>query len=139
MNNLEQINHPSYLSLPSHYATAFFSTATDALHAIEDLEAIGFDPADFSVFEGPSAIEALDLDGKKHSFWSEYRRKISKLTDGAEWHFLTEADNELRNSHILLLVPSYGKENKEVVLKYFKKNGGSGIRYTTNFTIEELE
>lgn len=138
MENLEQIHHPSYLSLSKHYATAFFATVKDAIQVIEDLEAVGFEPEDFSVYEGPQGVKSIDLDGKNHSIWSEYRRKISKFSDGAEWHFLTDAENELRNSHILLLIPTQGKDTKEYVIQCLKKNGGFGIRYTTNFTIEEI-
>lgn len=138
MNNLEQIHHPSYLTLPSHYTTAFFTTAREALLAIEDLESLGFASEDLSILEGPRGIDAIDLEGKKHSFWSEYRRKISQLADGAEWHFLTDAEKELSNSHLLLLVPTQGNEVKEVAIRSLKKNGGYGLRYITNFTIEEF-
>ena len=139
MNNLEQIHHPTYLTLPNHYTTAFFATARDAIQAIEDLESIGFASEDLSILEGPQGLEAIDLEGKKHSFWSEYRRKISQLTNGAEWHLLTDAEREISQSHFLLLVPTQGKEIREAAIQSLKKNGGYGIRYITNFTIEECD
>lgn len=138
MENLEQLRHPSYLTLPSLYTTAFFTSSQEALEVTNELVTLGFDANDFSVLEGPQGVNAIDLEGKKHSFWSEYRRKISKLAGGAEWHFLNDADNELRNAHVLLLVPTPDKEDRETVIKCFKKNGGFGIRSTTHFTIEEL-
>lgn len=138
MVSLEQLPHPDYLPYPNHYTAAFFENADEAMKAIEELEDYGYTDEDFNVFEGDRGIDAVDLDGSHHTLLENYMRKFIKFSDSAEWRFLNEADQEIRNGHVLICVPTPSDSEKEEVIDAFKRYGGYDIRYFTPLYIEEV-
>lgn len=116
----------------------FFHTRAEALGAINELEQSSFQSEDFNVFEGEQGTAALDLEGSHHTLLNGYMRKFVKFSDAAEWHFLTEAEREIRSGHILLFVAAPTKEEKELVITAFKNQGAFGIRYFSAIAIEDV-
>lgn len=139
MISLEKLPHPSILPYPNHYTAAFFHRAEDACQAIEDLEARGYHDEDFNIFDGDLGIEAVDRDGIRHSVLERFMRRFLKFSDSAEWRFLNEADQELKNGNILVCVPTPKAATKEEVVTVFKVYGGYDLRYFTPIYIEEIE
>lgn len=138
MVSLEQLPHPDFLPYPNHYTAAFFQNAADAEKAIAELESRGYDDEDFNVFEGEKGVEAVDIEGTHHNVLEKYMRKFIKISDSAEWRFLTEADHEIRNGHVLLCVPTPNDQQKDEVIEVFKKTDAYDIRYFTPLYVEEV-
>lgn len=78
------------------------------------------------------------LEGSHHTLLNGYMRKFVKFSDAAEWHFLTEADREIRNGHILVFVAAPTKEEKDLIIQAFRNQGAFGIRYFSAIAIEEV-
>lgn len=138
MVSLEQLPHPEYLPYPNHYTAGFFESAEAAEAAITELQKKGYEDEDINVFEGERGVDAIDLDGASHTILERYMRKFIKISDSAEWRFLSEADREIKNGHILLCIPTIEKLQKEEVISVFKKSGAYDIRYFTPIYIEEI-
>ncbi|XGC81220.1 hypothetical protein ACES2L_01835 [Bdellovibrio bacteriovorus] len=138
MVSLEQLPHPEYLPYPNHYTAAFFATREAAEKAIDDLELEGYEDEDFNIFEGDRGVDAIDLEGSHHTMLERFMRQFIKFSDSAEWRFLSEADQELRNGHILICVPTGNDHDKTEVIDVFKRNGAYDIRYFTPLYIEEV-
>ncbi|WII72229.1 hypothetical protein QJS83_17335 [Bdellovibrio sp. 22V] len=138
MVSLEQLPHPEYLPYPNHYTAAFFENAEAAEKAIEQLEELGFTEEDFNIFEGDQGVDAVDIEGTHHTLLEKFMRKFIKFSDSAEWRFLHEADQEIRNGHILLCVPTPKEEDKDDAIAVFKRTEAYDIRYFTPLYIEEV-
>ncbi|WP_295900225.1 hypothetical protein [uncultured Bdellovibrio sp.] len=139
MVSLEQLPHPDFLPYPSHYTSAFFQSKEDAEKAISELESLGFNDDEFNIFEGDSGVHAVDIDGDHHNVIEKYMRKFIKMSDSAEWRFLSEADYELKNGHLLVCVPTLSDQKKQEVISAFKKADAYDIRYFTPLYVEEIE
>lgn len=139
MINLESLPHPDILPFPNHYTVAFFHTAKEACNAIEDLESRGYQDQDFNVFDGDKGVEAVDVDGIRHTILERFLRRFLKFSDSAEWRFLSDADQELKNGNILICVPTASAAKKDEVSTTFKAYGGYDLRYFTPIYIEEIE
>ncbi len=138
MVNLETLPHPEFLPYPNHYTVAFFRNREDAEKAIRELEEQGYDDEDFNLFEGAHGVSAVDLEGTHHTVLENFMRKFIKFSDSAEWNFLREADQEIKNGHILLCVPTPNDLDKEEVIATFKRTGGYDLRYFTPLYVEEV-
>lgn len=140
MIDLEKLPHPTILPYPNHYTAAFFHTAEEACAAIEDLESRwGYHDEDFNVFDGETGVEAVDLDGIRHTVLERFMRRFLKFSDSSEWRFLKEADQELKTGNILVCVATLQASRKEEVARTFREYGGYDLRYFTPVYIEELE
>lgn len=138
MANLDQLPHPEYLPYPNHYTAAFFQNKHAAEQAIDELEAYGYSEEDFNVFQGDGGIDAVDVDGLHHTMLENYMRKFIKFSDSAEWSFLSEADRELRNGHVLICVLTLNQNQKDEIISACKANGAYDIRYFTPLYVEEI-
>lgn len=138
MVNLDQLPHPEYLPYPNHYTAAFFQSKQDAEKAIDELEAYGYDEEDFNVFQGDPGVDAVDVDGIHHTLMEKYMRKFIKFSDSAEWRFLSEADRELRNGHVLICILTLDESQKDEIVSACKTNGAYDIRYFTPLYVEEI-
>lgn len=138
MVTLEQLPHPEYLPYPNHYTAAFFKNKEDAEKAIDELEAYGYSEDDFNIFEGEPGIDAVDLDGVHHTLLEKYMRMFIKFSDSGEWRFLSEADRELRNGHVLVCVLTLDERQKDEIISAFRTNGAYDLRYFTPLYVEEI-
>ncbi|AHZ86014.1 hypothetical protein AB1A81_01815 [Bdellovibrio bacteriovorus] len=138
MSQLEHLPHPSRLPSLNHHTLAFFSNPEDARKAASELVNAGFHEADINVFEGDDGVEAVDLDSIHADLMEKYYRKFVKFSDSAEWHFLTEADDELRRGHILMCLVTMNVEEKDAAVPILRKHKAFDMRYCTGIAIEEV-
>lgn len=80
----------------------------------------------------------MDTDGSHHTILKKYMRKFIKFSDSADWRFLTEADQEIRDGHILVCVPTPTDEEKNLVIGAFQRSGAYDIRYFGPIAVEEV-
>ncbi|WP_347358803.1 hypothetical protein [Bdellovibrio sp.] len=138
MSRLEHLPHPSHLPSLNHHTLAFFTNAEDVRKAASALINIGFHEADINIFEGDEGVEAVDLDSTHSDLVGKYFRKFVKFSDAAEWHFLTEADDELRRGHVLVCLVTMSDEDKNKAVPILKRFHAYDIRYCTGLYFEEV-
>jgi hypothetical protein len=139
MIKLENLPHPTYLPYPNHYTAAFFHSANEACSAVEDLQTRGFSDEEFSVFDGQTGVEVVDLDGVHHGMFERFMMRFMRFSDSAEWRFLQEADQELRSGSILICVPTPVESEQNEVIRVLRNYGGYDLRYFTPIYTEEVE
>lgn len=138
MSQLEHLPHPSRLPSLNHHTLAFFSKPEDVRSAASALVNAGFQEEDINVFEGDGGVDAVDLDSTHSDVMEKYYRKFVKFSDAAEWHFLLEADDELRRGHILMCLVTEDVEEKNLAVPILRKYNAFDIRYCTGIAIEEV-
>ena len=138
MSRLEHLPHPSRLPSLNHHTLAFFTNAEDVRRAASALINIGFSENDINIFEGDEGVEAVDIDATHSDLVSKYFRKFVKFSDAAEWHFLAEADDELRRGHVLFCVVTMNEEERDKVVPILKRFHAYDIRYCSGLHVEEV-
>ena len=138
MSQLEHLPHPNHLPSLNHHTLAFFTNSEDVRRAASALINIGFQETDISIFEGDEGVEAVDLDATHSDLVGKYLRKFVKFSDAAEWHFLTEADDELRRGHVLVCLVTMNEEEKDKAIPILKRFHAYDIRYCSGLYFEEV-
>ncbi|AHI04788.1 hypothetical protein BDW_01390 [Bdellovibrio bacteriovorus W] len=139
MFELDKLPHPSYLPYPNKYTSAFFTNNKDAQDAVNELLNEGFTMDDFFVFQGPQGLNAIDAEGVHHNLLARYMRQFIKFSASAEWDFLSSADQNLREGHLLICVLTPTEQDKDEVVSCFQGKGGYDIKHFTPMYIEDVE
>ncbi|UXR65387.1 hypothetical protein EZJ49_03860 [Bdellovibrio bacteriovorus] len=138
MSQLEHLPHPNHLPSLNHHTLAFFAKGEDVRKAASALINIGFKEEDINIFEGDEGVDAIDIESNHADLVGKYFRKFVKFSDSAEWHFLTEADDEIRRGHILMCLVTMNEEEKNKAVPILKRFHGYDIRYCTGLYFEEV-
>lgn len=138
MVEIEQLPHPDYLKYPSHRTLAFFNDADSARNAAEAIMREGWIENDIHVYEGEYGVDAVDANGSRHTLKEAWGRWVQKFLGTGEWNLVEEADQELRDGHLLLSVETRNNVEKETISELMLLNGGHGIRYVDPLYNEEL-
>lgn len=138
MSQLEHLPHPQRLPSLVHHTLAFFPTDEEARKAASELVNLGFSEADLLIFEGDEGVDAIDIEGNRGDLLDRYYKKFVKFSDSAEWHFLLEADEQLRQGHVLMCLITDTDEEKEMVVPVLKRHRGYDIRYVSGLYVEEI-
>lgn len=138
MSQLQHLPHPSRLPSLNHHTLAFFLSDEDARKTASALVNAGFHESDILVFEGDEGVDAIDIDATQSGLMERYFRKFVKFSDAAEWHFLMEADDELKRGHVLLCIVTLSEKEKDQVVPILKQYNAFDIRYCAGISIEEV-
>ncbi len=138
MVEIEQLPHPDYLKYPTHRTLGFFSDQEQARNAAQAIIREGWLEGDIHVYEGDYGVDAVDADGSRHTLKEAWGRWVQKFLGTGEWDLVEEADQELKQGHLLLSVATKNEEEKYTVAELMVLNGGHGIRYVDPLYNEEL-
>jgi hypothetical protein len=138
MVEIEQLPHPDYLKYPKHRTLGFFNFQENARNAAEAIIREGWEQGDISVYEGEYGVDAVDAEGTRHTLKEAWSRWVQKFLGTGEWDLVEEADQELRQGHLLLSVVTENEEQKQTVAELMILNGGHGIRYVDPLYNEEI-
>lgn len=138
MSQLDHLPHPQRLPSLNHHTLSFFPSDEDARMAASELVNLGFSESDILIFEGDEGAEAIDLAGNQGDWLDRYYKKFVKFSDSAEWYFLLEADNQLRQGHVLMCLITNTEVEKNKVVPLLKRHQGYGIRYVSGLYVEEI-
>jgi hypothetical protein len=119
-----------YVFEPSHLVTAKFPGQVDLGAFGSAFTGAGFAREQVHVFQGQEGANELDLAGKRHGRWVQFRRKLESVFLTHEAWVFEQAEETLRSGGVVVVVTTGPDDaRKDQAAEILKSLGGQGVRY----------